>query len=170
MVARRNRLIQAKLGQKHPQLRLLPPAPVPEYANRRVVVRSAIQSVGACTPTLTAYWRTTCWDSWNRLGRAGRPGRLPPRHRLPPVVARGRLWCASPGPSPATASVSGGVTRPTSGSPTTPCGSAAGHGPLAEPAPAGDHHGIAGGQRPGAEGQAFSISGSPKVKGHIYQG
>ena len=50
VVAKRNRLVQAKLGQKHPQLRLLPPAPVPEYANRRVVGRSAIQSVGrTCT-------------------------------------------------------------------------------------------------------------------------
>ena len=50
VVAKRNRLVQAKLGQKHPQLRLLPPAPVPEYANRRVVGRSAIQAVGrTCT-------------------------------------------------------------------------------------------------------------------------
>ena len=37
-------------------------------------------------------------------GRAGGPGRLPPRRRLPLFVARGRLWCASPGPSPATGS------------------------------------------------------------------
>ena len=92
VVARRNRLMQAKLGQKHPQLRPLPPAPVPEYANRRVVVRSAIQSVGrTCTVPCRSIgggdgllvrtrWqrtrRTTCWNSWNRWGRAGRPGRL----------------------------------------------------------------------------------------------
>ena len=48
LVDRRNRLVQGKLKEERPRLRLLPPAPVPEYVNYRARVRkwSTIQAAG----------------------------------------------------------------------------------------------------------------------------
>ena len=124
VVDRRNRLVQGKLEQERPHLQLLPPAPVPEYVNHRARVRkwSTIQAaertytvpsrlvgmevqIRLYAGHLEVYYKDHLVERMERV-KGEREARVdyPPHHRLPPVVAEGRLWCASPGPSPATGS------------------------------------------------------------------
>ena len=115
VVDRRNRLVQGKLEEERPHLRPLPPAPVPEYVNHRARVRkwSTIQAAGRTYTVpfrligkevqirlyaehLEVYYKGASWNEWKGCGASGRLASTTGTSSAP--------WCASPGPSPATAS------------------------------------------------------------------
>ena len=117
VVERRNRLVQGKLEQERPRLQCLPPAPVPEYVNHQAGCASGAPSRQpdgptpsppgssgrrcryACTPSVwKCTTRATWWNAWSGCAVKGRPTSITATSSAP--------WCASPGPSPATASVS----------------------------------------------------------------
>ena len=115
VVDRRNRLVQGKLKEERPSLRLLPPAPVPEYVNYRARVRkwSTIQAAGRTytVPSrligkeveirlyaehLEVYYKEHLVERMERVRASGRPAWT--------TVTSSAPWCASPGPSPGTGS------------------------------------------------------------------
>ena len=123
VVDRRNRLVQGKLEEERPRLQCLPPAPVPEYVNYQARVRkwSTIQAAGRTytVPSrligkevqirlyaehLEVYYKGHLVERMERV-RGEREANVNYRHVIgSPGRGRGQAWCASPGPSPATAS------------------------------------------------------------------
>ena len=123
VVERRNRLVQGKLEQERPRLQCLPqlrcrststtrpgcasgapsrqpdgPTPYPPGSSGRRCRYACTPSVWKCTT------RATWWNAWSGCAVKGRPTSITATSSAPPVVAEGRPGCASPGPSPATAS------------------------------------------------------------------
>ena len=123
VVDRRNRLVKERLEQELPHLQCLPPAPAPEYVNYRARVRkwSTIQAAGRTytVPSrligkevqirlyadyLEVYYKGAFVELMERIKGEREARSITGTSSAPPVVAEGRPWCASPGPSTVTGS------------------------------------------------------------------